>query len=164
MSEFLKNLRNSQNFNQKQYDAQHKGKPRNEPRGKGGGARETSDIPDYLKALFDDLAPVVKKYLAQAAESQIRLAEAAEKNAQALQKVVDAMPELIQAAPFRREPRKRKISAHKQQLLDMIKKLRDENMTYEEVAAYLDKNKVPTFSGRGRWHAQTIHRLYMYYP
>jgi rubrerythrin len=38
------------------------------------------------------------------------------------------------------------------------------NMTYEEVAAYLEKNKIPTFSGRGRWHAQTIHRLYMYYP
>lgn len=163
MSEFLKNLRNNQNFNQKQFDAKHKGQQRSEARGKGAG-KETGDIPEYLKALFDDLAPVVKKYLHQAAESQMRIAEAAEKNARALEKVMESLPELVQSAPFRREPRKRKISAHKQQLLDMIKKLRDENMTYEEVAAHLDKNKVPTFSGRGRWHAQTIHRLYMYYP
>ncbi len=166
MSEFLKNLRSNQGYNQKQYDAKYKGQQQN--RNKGGGGKQqqqqTADIPPYLKALFDDLAPAIKNYLNQAAESQARVAAAHEKNAQAIEKMMEALPELIQQAPLRREPRKRKISARKQELLDLIKKLRDENMTYEEVAAYLEKNKIPTFSGRGRWHAQTIHRLYMYYP
>ena len=38
----------------------------------------------------------------------------------------------------------------------------EDNMTLEQVADYLTKNNIPTFSGRGRWHAQTIHRLAMY--
>ena len=164
MSEFIKNLRNNQGYSQKQYDPKYKGQQRNDNRGKGGG-KQTNDIPPYLKALFDDLAPVIKSYLTQAAESQARVAVAAEKNAQAIEKLMESLPELLQqTVPARREPRKRKITPRKQELLDLIKKLRDENMTYEEVAAYLQKNKIPTFSGRGRWHAQTIHRLYMYYP
>ncbi len=164
MSEFLKNLRNNQGYSQKQYGAGHKGQQRNDNRGKNTGQRK-SDIPDYLKLLFDDLAPVIKNYLDQVAESQERLAAASEKKALAMEKLLASLPELIQqTVPARREPRKRKITARKQELLDLIKKLRDENMTYEEVAAYLDKNNIPTFSGRGRWHAQTIHRLYMYYP
>lgn len=162
MSEFLKNLRNNQGYNQKQYDTKNKGQQ--QTRGKSGGGKQTTDIPPYLKALLDDLAPAIKNFLNQAAESQAKVAAAQEKNAQAIEKLMESLPELIQQAPLRREPRKRKISARKQELLDMIKKLRDENMTYEEVAAYLEKNKIPTFSGRGRWHAQTIHRLYMYYP
>ena len=78
---------------------------------------------------------------------------------------MDTLPEIIQQTiPARRESRKRKITPRKQELLDLINKLRDERMTYEEVAAYLQENNIPTFSGRGRWHAQTIHRLYMYPP
>ena len=165
MSEFLKNLRNNQNFNQKPFETRNKGQQqRNSARGKGGG-KPGGEVPDYLKTLVDELVPVLKNYLNQVADSQERLAAANEKNAQAIEKLLESLPELIQQnTAFRREPRKRKISARKQELLDLIKKLRDENMTYEEVAAYLDKNNVPTFSGRGRWHAQTIHRLYMYYP
>ena len=161
MSEFLKNLRNNQNYNQ---SPNTKFKGQQQTRGKSGNTKQTGDIPPYLKALFDDLAPAIKNFLNQAAESQARVAAAQEKNALALEKLLENLPELIQQVPMRREPRKRKISARKQELLDLIKKLRDENMTYEEVAAYLEKNKIPTFSGRGRWHAQTIHRLYMYYP
>ena len=44
-------------------------------------------------------------------------------------------------------------------ILKLIEKLRKDNMTYEQIAAYLTDNNFPTFSGRGRWHAQTIHRL-----
>ncbi|TYT76009.1 hypothetical protein [Desulfobotulus mexicanus] len=44
-------------------------------------------------------------------------------------------------------------------ILKLIEKLRKDNMTYEQIAAYLTDNDYPTFSGRGRWHAQTIHRL-----
>ncbi|MDY0132265.1 MAG: hypothetical protein RBR53_06310 [Desulforegulaceae bacterium] len=44
-------------------------------------------------------------------------------------------------------------------ILNLIQSLRDKNSTYDEVALYLTENDFPTFSGRGKWHAQTIHRL-----
>ena len=37
--------------------------------------------------------------------------------------------------------------------------LRDKGMTFKEIAQYLDDEKVPTFSGKGGWHAPTIHKL-----
>ena len=170
MSDFLKNLRNNQqgnnSYNQKQYDAKYKGQqPRQNNRQKQGGGQQAKDIPPYLKALFDDLAPALKQFLQKTVENQERLAAVNEKNAEALTKIAEALPDYIRSsAPPRKMPRRRKIDANKQKTLDLIKRLRDENLTYEEVAAYLDENNVPTFSGRGRWHAQTIHRLYMYYP
>jgi len=37
--------------------------------------------------------------------------------------------------------------------------LRDQGKTYKEIAQYLDDEKIPTFSGKGGWHAPTIHKL-----
>ena len=44
-------------------------------------------------------------------------------------------------------------------ILKLIAQMRKEGATYDQIAAYLTDNKFPTFSSRGRWHAQTIHRL-----
>ncbi|MFO8049458.1 MAG: hypothetical protein R6U29_10540 [Desulfosudaceae bacterium] len=165
MNDFLKNLRNNQGHHQKQYDNKYKGQQRHDNRNKSGPPPKKNDIPDYLKALFDDLAPVLKNCLNQFAESQARTAAASERQAEALEKLATGMPETMRHnLSHKKAPRRRKIDQRKQEILEMIKGLRDENMTYEEVAAYLDEHQVPTFSGRGRWHAQTIHRLYMYYP
>ncbi len=135
-------------------------------RGKSGGKQQQNDLSPYLKALFDDLAPAVINYLNQAAESRERIAEANEKNARAIEKLVEVLPEIIQqSVPSKRERRKRKLTPRKKELLDLINKLRDEkDMTYDEIVTYLQKNNIPTFSGRGRWHSQTVHRLYMYPP
>ncbi len=140
-------------------------KPKSQSRG-NARKKQTTDIPPYLKFLLDELAPAIKNYLNQAAESKARVAEAREKSAEAVEKLVENLPEIIQqTAPTRSIPSRRKISPKKQEVLDLINKLRDEEeMTYEEVAAYLIENNIPTFSGRGRWHQQTIHRLYMYPP
>ena len=120
-------------------------------------------MPHYLKALFDDLAPAIKNYLNQTAECKVRVAEANEKIVQSLEKLIEALPEFVQQTIPSKEPKRRKLPAQKQETLDLINKLRNEdNMTLEEVANYLIKNNIPTFSGRGRWHAQTIHRLNMY--
>jgi hypothetical protein len=37
--------------------------------------------------------------------------------------------------------------------------LRDQGKTYKEIAQYLDDKQIPTFSGKGGWHAPTIHKL-----
>ncbi|MBW2366774.1 MAG: recombinase family protein [Deltaproteobacteria bacterium] len=38
-------------------------------------------------------------------------------------------------------------------------RLRKKGKTYKEIAQYLEAEKYPTFSGKGAWHAQTVHKL-----
>jgi hypothetical protein len=44
-------------------------------------------------------------------------------------------------------------------VMDIIYTMREKGATYDEVATQLISLGQPTFSGRGEWHAQTIHRL-----
>ncbi|MFH2060592.1 MAG: hypothetical protein ABIJ59_17040 [Pseudomonadota bacterium] len=44
-------------------------------------------------------------------------------------------------------------------IMDIIQNMRKEGATYDQVASRLIELGQPTFSGRGEWHAQTIHRL-----
>lgn len=69
----------------------------------------------------------------------------------------------IPADAFAQKPekrtRKRVITEERRVVLDKIMELRDKGATYIEIADYLTVNNYATFSGRGKWHAQTIHRL-----
>ncbi|MCF8045569.1 MAG: hypothetical protein K9J83_06890, partial [Desulfarculaceae bacterium] len=47
----------------------------------------------------------------------------------------------------------------RERIMEIINTMRAEGATYDEVAQYLINLGQPTFSGRGEWHAQTIHRL-----
>lgn len=51
------------------------------------------------------------------------------------------------------------VDMNKDDILEMIVAMRNEGSTYNEIASHLDDLNLPTFSGRGKWHAQTIHRL-----
>lgn len=44
-------------------------------------------------------------------------------------------------------------------IMDIIQSMRAESATFDQVASRLIELGQPTFSGRGEWHAQTIHRL-----
>lgn len=44
-------------------------------------------------------------------------------------------------------------------VMDIIHTMRAEGATFDQVAVRLVELGQPTFSGRGEWHAQTIHRL-----
>ena len=44
-------------------------------------------------------------------------------------------------------------------VMDIIYTMRNDGATFDQVAARLIELGQPTFSGRGEWHAQTIHRL-----
>lgn len=44
-------------------------------------------------------------------------------------------------------------------IIQMIKKMRKKGATYDQIARHLEKENIATFSGKGKWHAQTIHRL-----
>lgn len=156
MTEFNKSPQNNPG-NQKQFKPKQRSNPR---------SKQSVDLSPYLKAFLDDLAPAVINFLNEMADSQARMMEAKERRAKAIEKILETLPEIIQQVNTTpKRSRKSKLTPRKQELLDLIKKLRDEdNLTLEQVADYLAKNKIPTFSGRGRWHAQTVHRLYMYPP
>ncbi|HCY88026.1 MAG TPA: hypothetical protein DHV36_23010 [Desulfobacteraceae bacterium] len=47
----------------------------------------------------------------------------------------------------------------KDDILSIISNMRDQGATFAMIAEYLREKGIPTFSGRGEWHAQTIHRL-----
>jgi hypothetical protein len=47
----------------------------------------------------------------------------------------------------------------KDDIHSIINTMRDQGATFSVIADYLKEKGIPTFSGRGEWHAQTIHRL-----
>jgi len=47
----------------------------------------------------------------------------------------------------------------REEIMDIINTMREQGATYDQVAKHLIDLGQPTFSGRGEWHAQTIHRL-----
>lgn len=47
----------------------------------------------------------------------------------------------------------------KDDILSIIRNMRDQGATFSIIADYLKEKGMPTFSGKGEWHAQTIHRL-----
>jgi hypothetical protein len=47
----------------------------------------------------------------------------------------------------------------KDDIISTINRMRDQGATFSTIAEYLRDKGIPTFSGRGQWHAQTIHRL-----
>lgn len=49
--------------------------------------------------------------------------------------------------------------AQRAQVLKIVKQMHKKSATYNQIALRLEKENLPTFSGRGKWHAQTIHRL-----
>lgn len=47
----------------------------------------------------------------------------------------------------------------KDEIFNIIGSMRKQGATFSIIAEYLKEKGIPTFSGRGEWHAQTIHRL-----
>ncbi|MBF0243431.1 MAG: hypothetical protein HQK64_13280 [Desulfamplus sp.] len=45
------------------------------------------------------------------------------------------------------------------EVIEIIESMRSKGRTFDEVAQHLTDLGQPTFSGRGVWHAQTIHRI-----
>ncbi len=44
-------------------------------------------------------------------------------------------------------------------ILEIIERMRNDGETYHTIAQFLAREEFPTFSGKGDWHAQTVHRL-----
>ena len=44
-------------------------------------------------------------------------------------------------------------------VLAAIRSLRENGLSFSAIAARLTENDIPTFSGKGRWCGQTVHKL-----
>lgn len=70
----------------------------------------------------------------------------------------DIKPSTYSAADLSQEEMKSSAD-EKKEVIKIMKKLRKKGGTYKEIASFLNEKHIPTFSGKGNWHAQTIHRL-----
>jgi hypothetical protein len=58
-----------------------------------------------------------------------------------------------------------KLGADRKSVLDMIGAMRKEQFSYEKIARSLESQGIPTFSGKGAWHSQTVSKLcHQFYP
>lgn len=189
MNDFLHSLRNTmdkrndknrRNYNGNQFNPADRRRPK-DPR--YGNNRQPMDN-HPLNQLLTELLPEIKKSLGSLAENQERLiaagvqravaesrkADALEKIAEALAKLTDLqqgdpritatlaplltpalLPHAYQPAPapgHDREP-----------VLATIRVLREKGLSFSAIAAHLTENGIPTFSGKGRWCGQTVHKL-----
>ncbi len=133
-------------------------------------AQKKTSVTDAVAELIRDITPTIKKFLKNNIEYQIRLAEIEERKANAEMKSIQAISDFIETiksgGPIsisnlkEKKPPKKKDELHKK-VIEIIKKKRNAGETFEQITLYLEKEKIPTFSKRGNWHAQTIHRIFM---
>jgi len=151
-----------------QYRGNEKGNGRNVP-----GTTISGDILPQIATLLENIAESQKR----AAIAQERRAEAAENIAEALQQIlgnrIAVSPEPGEILPATMEPSAHASSvlprpesgepsgtaADRDSVIRLIQAMRADGATYADIAAHLDSLNILTFSGKGKWHAQTIHRL-----
>jgi len=117
----------------------------------------------------------IKHSLERIAANQEKRVSIEERKARAMEKIAEAM-ENTPALPLyhsddldenvhllqEHKPRKRvkkQEDPNRKRVIEIIDEMRKENATYSDIAERLQMENLPTFSGRGKWHAQTVHRL-----
>jgi uncharacterized protein YdiU (UPF0061 family) len=51
-------------------------------------------------------------------------------------------------------------NSERQKVIRTIKKMRDQGSTYSQIARHLEDKNIATFSGKGKWHPQTVQKIY----
>ena len=141
-----------------------------------------SEVGEQLEALLRDLLPVLSKTLEAITDYQRRLADQVENKMRTEERKVTALEVIAaslrkhlagdvdeglppvmaieneESAVVEAPESSRKMT--RKNIIQIIHEMYDAGSTYNEIAQYLENKNIPTFSGRGNWHAQTIHRLY----
>lgn len=151
---------------------------RNEGRngGKGNG-RPVPAPTDRVAELLNETLPQLKALVETLAEHQRSLidtgerrADAEERRARAMESIAESLQYLVGAGTLALPDAERPVEVRpasasavnrpdRDSVLSIVFSMRDEGATYGQIAAHLDSLHIPTFSGKGRWHAQTVHRV-----
>ena len=186
MSHFLHQLRNEiENRNNAEKRYSHKRRQQNNRRGIIHDRRTTAeskknphhktDRPEKLSRIPRDTLSGVQVILENIAANQERLISIEERKARTLEKISEGIHKISVPSPSHTdeiEEQTHLFQGHKPQkrlkkyedpnrrrVVEIIDEMRKENATYSDIARRLQMENLPTFSGRGKWHAQTVHRL-----
>jgi len=182
MNEFLKNLRAQQKGNVSYSSQGDSGYPHPDRRSgnerRGTSSRKQSSGMNSILKKINDILPDFKTYMISMADNQERIIdlvsrwiEVEERRNEIFENLTEKLSSFqggvardISGDAEDGEIHHRKIKKipkeERDKTMDLIYKMREKGATYEEVADYLETQHIPTFSNKGRWHAQTIHRLY----
>lgn len=180
MNEFLKNLRSQQKDKYPgSYRSPSEGKPAypHPDRRSGGDRRSHSSSrfnADSILKKLSELVPDLKLVMSAVNETNEKIMESLDRRLEieeernAIFESIGRSLEIIAGkggsfsdSEIHEHVKIKKISKdEKNKILDLIVSMRENNSTYEQIADYLESERIPTFSNKGHWHAQTIHRLY----
>lgn len=177
MSDFLRNLRSS-----------HKKDPSDPKRNLDGHYypkddrrtiqdRRTNSPYENLDTLFESLVNILPKisdnssvlssFLEQLETNNNRLVDVKLRQHTAIATFFETLNALINTDSHSSSNQPVKVSTSytsgthytKDEILDTMRSLRKQGSTFAQIAEHLTQKGIPTFSGKGDWHAQTIHRL-----
>ncbi|MDX9817500.1 MAG: hypothetical protein RBT16_01205 [Desulfococcus multivorans] len=131
-----------------------------------------------MSLLLEEALPEIKEAVSRLANAGERLVAAEERKANAMERLSNSLQELLLGgsplAVSRNEPpgidaasaaaahdnaQKPTNNVTREAVLDIILTMREEGATYGKIADHLESENIPTFSRKGKWHAQTIHRV-----
>jgi hypothetical protein len=176
MSDFLKNLRSSHKKNpsdpRRNLDGHYY--PKNERR-KIPDRRSThsENIDTLFEGIIDmlpkisDNSSVLSLFLEKIGEKSDKLVEAKIRQHNAVSTFFENINMMLNNADHSFSNPAEKATASyasgtrytKDEILETMRTLREKGATFAQIADYLTQKGMPTFSGKGQWHAQTIHRL-----
>lgn len=132
--------------------------------------------PEHISAISLDMMATIRDLLEKFTEGHERLIAAEERKAVALESICNEMKNVLKdglvqqgkalaffqdADAARQAKRQVRIESdpNRKRVMEIIAEMRAINATFQEIAQRLEEENLPTFSGRGKWHAQTVHRL-----
>jgi len=186
MDDFLHNLRTGKNkpFDRTRKQFDNNGYKNPDRQGPNDNRRKDA----FQRTPPVDHFPAIKILLGDITEAQRRLADIYERRATAEERIASALekiassfivknpaapaagPEKSTAPDSRIIPETMagkkdgaadaiKSGMDRESVLEVIGDLRKEQFSYEKIARTLEAQGIPTFSGKGAWHSQTVSKL-----
>lgn len=126
----------------------------------------TRQMGEILPMVLDNTTVLMEQVEKMVTINEMMMESTIRKN-NAVADFFDGLKELLQNTDPGQMPFPQKATASyasgthytKDDILSIIQNMRDQGATFSIIADYLKEKGIPTFSGRGEWHAQTIHRL-----
>ncbi len=170
MNDFLQNLRNA--AKERRYDRRRQYPSQQTYRGverrSNKDNRRRSNTQGQVEQLLEETLPALHTCIASLAEGQKSLIEvqerraaAEERKAEALERIAAAIArdDIVPALDKISEATEPAVSMDRDEVLNIIRNMRNDGDSFGKIAAHLEDLNVPTFSGKGKWHAQTISKV-----
>ncbi len=181
MNDFLQQLRSNSekkyNKKRRQYDnSQNLVYDRRNNQETRRSVQRNVGNPEHISAISLDMLATIRDLLEKFTDGHERLLVAEERKAEALDSICTELKNLLkegiiqqgkglaylqdsEAAKQAKRQVKIESDPNRKRVMEIISEMRGINATFQEIAQRLEEEKLPTFSGRGKWHAQTVHRL-----